>query len=396
MESSRKTYSSIDQILSALAEFQRVAEEMREIVLANLVMIGEIPAPTFEEERRIEFLCNRFNECELQNPSTDEIGNGLGILPGCGEEEKNILVVAHADTVYGSEVNHTLTVHADRIAGPGVGDNSLGLAVLATLPTLLQRLDIRLESNLFLMGAVQSLGRGNLAGLHFFLENSQKPFRAGICVEGFQLGRLSCASIGMLRGEFTCRVPEETDWTRFGAAGAIIIMNDVINRLTSIPMPRQPMTSIVLGMIEGGKSYNTIARHARLRFEVRSESVEMVETIRQEIERIVAEVAYTREAELSFARVAQRTPGGIDSTHPLVTQTRRILNVLDIPPRISPSTSELSAFLDQNIPAVTLGITQGERASESEESILIEPISRGLAQILGLLLAIDGGYCDGN
>jgi hypothetical protein len=41
-----------------------------------------------------------------------------------------------------------------------------------------------------------------------------------------------------------------------------------------------------------------------------------------------------------------------------------------------------------------LGITHGENLNKIDESIEIEPIYSGLAQLLGVLLAIDKGYCD--
>ena len=46
----------------------------------------------------------------------------------------------------------------------------------------------------------------------------------GYAREGF--GR---ASIGMLRAEISCRVPEFYDWSRFGTGGAIFEINEVIS-----------------------------------------------------------------------------------------------------------------------------------------------------------------------
>ena len=68
---------------------------------------------------------------------------------------------------------------------------------------------------------------------------------------------------------------------------------------------------------------------------------------------------------------------------------------LDIKPRINPSTSELSAFIDRHIPAITLGITSVEHLHQIDETVKIEPMFTGLAQLAAVLLAIDGGYCDG-
>ncbi|MFP4363888.1 MAG: M20/M25/M40 family metallo-hydrolase [Spirochaetia bacterium] len=383
----------INNILNDLPKYQDAAKEIGEIILANLVMISETPAPTFQEQRRVEFLVNRLNEYELQNCSTDEKNNALGLLPGT-HGERNILVVAHLDTVFPEEVDHTVTVHPNYVQGPGVADNSLGLASLVSLPLLLKSLDIKLKSNLILMGCSQSLGRGNTGGLRFFLENSGIPIDYGICLEGVKLGRLSYSSIGLLRGEISYKVPEEYDWTRFGAVGAIVTINDVISRILEIPIPRRPRTTIVFGSIDGGKSYNTIATEAVLRFEIRSESAEMVEQLGQKIEDIAAEVSSKAGAEVKFDVFAKREPGGLGFAHPMTEISRNLIKEVGVTPRISPSTSELSAFIDFKIPAVTLGITDGEHLNQENETIQIEPVYKGLSQLLGLILAIDRGYCD--
>ena len=72
-------------------------------------MLGEIPAPTFAEEDRIQFLANRFTEEGLQNISIDEAGNAMGILPG-QKGDHTILVVAHADTPFDAASDHAMFV----------------------------------------------------------------------------------------------------------------------------------------------------------------------------------------------------------------------------------------------------------------------------------------------
>ncbi|MFH5832797.1 M20/M25/M40 family metallo-hydrolase [Halalkalibaculum sp. DA3122] len=384
---------SFDDILNKLAPLVEQSREMKEILLANLVMLGEIPAPTFEEEERIEFLLNRFKEAELDKTSVDEVGNGIGMIEGeVGEE--NILIVAHADTVYSKKTDHTLTVQPDTVTGAGVADNSLGLAVLATLPFFLDKFDITLKQNLFLMGATRSLGRGNLEGLRFFLSNADRPVKVGIGLEGVELGRLSHTSIGMQRGEITCKVPEEYDWSRFGDASAILTLNEVINKINGIRLPQRPRTSIVMGSIEGGTSFNTTALKSTLGFEIRSESAQLVSDINRAIHEIVTEVSSKSGDTIELDIFAEREPGGIPFSHPLIRRTREIMEELEIESRPGPSTSELSAFIDHDIPAITLGLTHGDQIHEVNENIEIAPTFKGIAQVIGTLLAIDGGYCE--
>ena len=371
-------------------------KKYREILLANLVMIGEIQAPTFKEERRVEFIMNRFAEAGLTDSMIDDGGNGVGILSGKGEKESRraLLVSAHADTVFSSNIDHTMQISSDTVTGPGVADNSLGLAVLSTLPYILEDLGIQLENDLVLLANVKSLGKGNLEGIHFFLDNSRLDIKNAICLEGIRLGRLSYSSIGMLRGEITCRVPESYDWSRFGDASAILTLNEVINKINEIKLPSRPRTSIVMGSIVGGTTFNTIAREATLGFEVRSESQEVVVKTGESIQDIVMEVSSRTGDQVDLNIVSRRSPGGIPFAAPLTKCARNVMKRLDIEPRLSPSISELSALIEKKIPALTLGITTGEQIFESNETIQIEPIYKGLAQVIGTLLAIDGGNCE--
>lgn len=367
--------------------------EVIEILLANLVLMSELPAPTFGEHRRVEFLRERLAEFDLQNISTDEMGNALGILPGT-RGERNLVVVAHMDTVFGPETDHTVTITPDHVIGPGVADNSLGAATVATLPLILERLGIQLRANLILMGSSRSLGSGDLEGIRFFLDNTDIPVTYGICLEGVKLGRLSYSSLGMVRSEIRFEIPEEYDWTRFGAGGAIVSMNDIINRVLEIPIPRRPRTAVVFNRFESGASSNLLPSTALLEMQIRSESGEMVEQLDRRIGNIVSEAASDTGADVRYRVLSRRRPGGLPFSHPMPQVVRDVMQELQIQPRITPSTSELSAFIDHEIPAVTIGLTDGDNINEEGERIQIRPITRGIRQLLGVILAMDSGLCD--
>ncbi len=386
-------FTNIEEILASLPSLPDKLTAVQETLIANLIMLSEIPAPTFEEEARVALLLQRLVECGLDNVSSDEAGNGVGVIPG-KDPSRNILLVAHADSIYSNRVDHALSVLADEIVGPGVADNSLGMAVLATLPTIFEALGIQLDANLVLLCSTKGLGRGNLDGLRFFMDNNKIPFEAGICVEGEKLGRLSYTAEGMFRGHISCKLSEELDWQRVGQNSAIIALNDVINRILEIPIPRRPSTSIVLGAIRGGKSYNVMATQSSLRFEVRSEDADMVRAIRERIDAIIADVASSHSAEIEFTVVASREPGGIDVTHPLVKSCRQVMEALDVRPTIRPSMSEVSELIARGLPSVTLGITEASNLHDLNETIRINPIYTGLAQLLAMLFAIDGGFCN--
>ncbi|MFH0881192.1 MAG: peptidase [Lentisphaerota bacterium] len=375
---------------------RQAAVDIREIMLANLVMIGEIPAPTFQESERIRHVLQRFMECGLQSCSTDDKSNGLGFLPG-SDGARNILLVTNVDTFVADREDQTIEVFPDRLVGPFVGDNSLALAAMITLPTLLEKLDIRLKANVYFLAAAQMLERGNLDGLRYFLCNTPPPLHYGLCVESVQLGRLNHFCLGMLRGEITCRLPEDYRWSEFGASGTILPMTDIIQRLSRIPVPRRPLTNLVMGSIQGGLTYQNIARTTLLKFELRSESADILNQIREQIEDVCEDVAAHMGVKVDLDFFARREPGGLDVAHPLVKTAKAVLAALNVPSMVYATTSALSALNDHKVPAVTVGITSGERRhdlDEIDEFVSIDPMFTGLAQLVGLLLSMDGGLCD--
>ena len=386
-------HQDLTHILDDVGRYQNRLRELRELVLANVVMIGEIPAPTFGETQRLDFLRNRYTESGLESISVDEAGNCTAVLPG-KNPTRNILVVAHADTLYDATVDHTMSVSEERLSGAGVADNSLGLAVLASLPIVMEKLGLELESNLILLGSTRSLGRGDLGGLRFFLDNAKMPVDFGICMEGVHLGRLSYTCLGMLRAEITCTVRQDRHPGCNDGNGAISAINCIVSRLLAIRLPQQPRTSIILGSLNAGKGFKTPPLTATLRLEVRSEQLGMVGEILHDIEMILSEINADTEVHAVLQILARRKPGGIPFSHPLVQCTIAIMDKLDISPLIAPSVGELSALIARGIPGVTLGITDAGDDDELASSVMVKPINTGIAQLVGLIEAIDGGHCD--
>jgi tripeptide aminopeptidase len=365
---------------------------MRERLLANLVMIAQIPAPSGDEGHRVRFLLDRFSEAGLGDAAADEVGNAVGRLFG-KTGERNILLVSHLDSIIPASFDHSVTVEAERVIGPGVGDNALGAAIISMLPAVLEHLGIELQSNLILLGSTRSLGRGNHAGLRFFLDHPPCRIDYGICVEGMQLGRLNFFSIGTARADITCVVRPEPSRS-YGSESALVVLNHIMNRILSIATPSRPYTVIRLGKMRAGVAYDVEPDHAELGLEIVSHSDEMIQQIRRQIEDIVAEMSarHAVEAHLDFFFSTQA--GGLPFSHPLVKCMLKVMQSVGVEPDQGHSPSELSELIARNIPAVTLGISRGEKnLKRSPDFVLIGPILTGVAHLVGAILAIDEGLC---
>jgi tripeptide aminopeptidase len=102
------------------------------------IAIQQIPAPTFHEAKRAEFVRARFVAEGLapEDVKMDEAGNVYARVPGCplpkGEREgargpsaghgKALVVSAHLDTVFSSNVDLHLERKPESIHAPGIGD----------------------------------------------------------------------------------------------------------------------------------------------------------------------------------------------------------------------------------------------------------------------------------
>ena len=367
--------------------------EIRKLVLTDAVLLGEIPAPTFNESDRIRLTVDRFRENGLEDPEIDEHGNASAVLPG-SEGGSSILVMAHADSVFDANTQHVLNVGPDSITGPGIADNAIGLATVVALPKLLKMLDITLKDDLILLANTKSLGKGNLEGARYFLETKQRPIRSGICVEGATQGRLSYSGLGTLRGEIRLEVPSNYDWNRFGSSGAVGHLTRMVNQLLEIPLPKEPKTKMVLGGLTCGTTYNKTPRRGVLRFEITSEADEVLDELKQKVDDLCQQCALENGTLVNLEIVARRPNCSIPFTHPLVKATRSIMNEIGITPQVIPSTGDLNVLIEAGFSGVTLGLTEAENLGEINETIFLDPLQAGIAQLLTLLQAIDQGLCE--
>ncbi len=384
----------MNEFLDRLPELVDEIHAMREIIITNIVLIGQVPAPTFKEKKRSQVFMDRLAEFQVDECTTDGYRNPIGIIRGTDRSKPPIFVSAHLDTFYEKDIDYTYTVQENTITGPGILDNSLGVGVLVSLPAILKRLDLRFYSDIVLAGTIQSIGKGNLRGVRHLLKTWPTPIRGALCLEGVELGRLNYFSDGMIRGEIDCAVPEERGPMEEYTPNAILILNEVVNEILKLRLSQRPRSKIVIGKMSGGADHGKIAYDASLGFEIRSDSDKVVKSIYSSIKDIVEGIRHESEVDLNLKTISNLKAARLKFNHPLVKAAAAVLQRLGIQPVSKPTESALSIFLSHHVPAVTLGITYGEHYYLENASMEIAPMSKGIAQVIGVLKAIDDGVCD--
>jgi hypothetical protein len=140
--------------------------------------------------------------------------------------------------------------------------------------------------------------------------------------------------------------------------------------------------------------HGEIAHKAELGLEIQSDSDNMVSTLYCEIQDIVREMGHESSVDLEMATVSNVRAARLRYNHPLIKSAVTIMENLGVQPYSEPSESELSIFLSREVPALTLGVTHGVEHQQKEATVQIDPMFKGITQIIGAILAIDGGVCD--
>lgn len=365
------------------------AEGVAPDVLSLTRQISEIAAPTNDERERSRF----FQQCAAQRGlavATDDLGDVVARIPGrlsSGTGVKSLLVAAHLDTVFGRDVPLTVSASEGRLAGPGIGDNSLAVASALSLPALFASAGLKPAVNVLITGNVGEEGLGNLRGIREVMKNHPEV-GAVIALEGHNLGRVTHVAVGSRRYRVTAVGPGGHSWGDFGQPSAIHVLARFIADLDAIPLPRMPKTTLNVGTIEGGVSVNTIAPSVSCLLDLRSTDENALQRLSERVIRLAAKHSRPDGVTVTLDTIGERPAGVAPVDSPVVKIATATLNVLGVDATLDASSTDANVPIAAGIPAVCIGLTSGGNVHRVDEFVDTAPVPTGLAQLGLLSLAI--------
>lgn len=363
------------------------AEQRAPAVAALARAICAIPAPTFHEAERAAFVAEQFRARGLA-PLGDPAGNVTARRVG-SQRGNTLLLAAHTDTVFPLGTDLTVRESAGRLHGPGIGDNSLAVAALLTLPRVLDEAGLRTRADLLLCANTGEEGLGDLRGIKQVVADHRAELGTVVAMEGLNLGRVTHQAVGSRRLRVTVEGPGGHSWGAFGNPSAIHVLGEVIAAIARIPVPREPKTTYNVGQIEGGVSVNTIAPRASLVLDLRSIDPAALEALVAQVDAIVRG-AQRGDIRVTSEVIGDRPAGRLAPDAPLMVATLAALRELGIEPTLDASSTDANVPLALGIPAVCIGLTRGGHAHRLDEYIEVAPIGRGLQQLVLLVAALAG------
>jgi acetylornithine deacetylase/succinyl-diaminopimelate desuccinylase-like protein len=347
--------------------------------------IQQIPAPTFYEADRARLLMNLFQEENLEEVSMDEISNIYGCLRGSGGQPP-IIISAHTDSVFPFETDLAVRYEDGKISGAGIGDNALGTAGLLGILWSLQEMGLagNLPGDIWFVGNVGEEGLGDLRGMRAVVNRFGKNVLAYLVLEGMSLGQVYHRGLGVQRYQITVRTPGGHSWVDYGEPSAIHELAGVITRLTSLSLPRNPRTSLNIGVISGGTTVNTIAAEAHCEVDLRSESGKVLLDLVRQVHDVLR-ITNREKVQVTSTLIGLRPGGRIPASHPLVQKARKSLEELGIEPTLCIGSTDANIPLSLGIPTVCVALTRGSGAHTGQEYIYTQPLMLGIKQIIKLI-----------
>jgi len=372
-----------------IAAVRAAADAITPEVLELTALISAVPSPTGEEGAKSLLMERLFATAGLAT-ERDAIGDVVGVIPGQLTSQPGmprLLIAAHIDTVFPIGTPLDVKRSADRLSGPGVGDNSVAVAAAIKLADLLRVAGEAPAVDVLLTGNVGEEGLGNLRGIREVLA-ARSNIGAVVALEGHNLGRVTHVAVGSRRFRIAAQGPGGHSWGDFGRPNAIHGLSKLIAELDAIPLPRAPKTTLNVGMISGGVSVNTIAPEASCLLDLRSIDEAALRRLSDRVTRLVDRsnrgdgVVYAAES------IGERPAGVVPADSPIVQIAADALTALGLEPNFDASSTDANVAIAAGIPAICVGLTTGGNVHRTDEFIDLKPVSKGIAQLALLTLAL--------
>jgi tripeptide aminopeptidase len=367
------------------------------------IRLTEIPAPSFQEEKRAEAV-KALLAAEGLTLHGDKLGNVIGELHGANSKDI-ILITAHLDTVFPTGTPIRVQREGVRLLGPGISDNGTGLAGLIALARAIHQAHVVPQRTILFAGNVGEEGEGNLRGMRALIDAYRPNLRAVVVLDGSGTDHVTTKALASRRMEVVITGPGGHSWSDFGMANPINALVRGSVRFINTKISAVPRTTFNLGQIEGGTSVNSIPHEAKLKVDLRSESED--EIVRLEIAFRECMGAGVKD-EMDNARdrtkgrldwkiniIGSRPGGELPADSPLLAALRSADEYLGNQSRIERSSTDANIPLSLGIDAIAIGAGGNGGGAHSLQE-WYEPAERdlGLKRALLTILSLSGVASD--
>ena len=358
------------QQLIASAEFKKAAAFIDgdyDRFVKELIALNEIPAPPFKEEVRAKAYLEMLRKEGLSDVELDREGNALGVRRGRGPAGgPMVAIVAHLDTVFPEGTDVKVKRDGTRLAAPGIGDNTRGIALMLAVVRAIDAGGFKTTNDLLFVGNVGEEGEGDLRGVKFLMRQGKYKDRIKqfIAIDGQDPANITRGGVGSLRYRVTFKGPGGHSYGAFGLVNPAFAMGNAIAKFARLQVPATPKTTFNVGIVSGGTSVNSIPAEVQMVVDLRSESCAELKKVNEAFLGVVDEAAAeenkarsTREGPITAdpALIGDRPCGETLMTTPIVQTATAVIKAFGLTPSYGISSTDSNVPMNLGIPAITIG-----------------------------------------
>jgi tripeptide aminopeptidase len=394
--------------LIATRQFKAAAAELnaeRDRITDETIRLTQIPAPPFKEAERAKAYAQMMRDNGLQEVTTDNIGNVIGVRPGKQHNEPALILSAHLDTVFPEGTTVTVRREGTRLLAPGVGDDTRSLAVLLGFVRALDKAGIHTRRDIVFVGDVGEEGQGDLRGIRYLFEHDPRAQHAAAYITMDSAGSQNIATVGVgsKRYHLTFSGPGGHSYDAFGLVNPMVPLANVVSGLYSIQVPKSPKTTYSASVVGGGVSVNSIPSEVFLEVDLRSadagELTKLDSQLQALIERAVTQENSARDTNkgrisVAVKKIGDRPAGHTDEKSPLVQGAADAARAFGYTPKFVAVSCDANIPMSLGIPAIGIGsgASGGREHSPDEYIDVADPNNvRGMSVGLTTVLLAAGG-----
>lgn len=344
--------------------FEKI-DELDSQTVEDLILLTEIPAPPFQEDKRAAKFRDMLSEAGADKVWVDEVGNVIALRKGT-DGSRTVVLDAHLDTVFPMETDVKVKKKGDTLIAPGIGDDTRGLSMVLAVLRAMNAAEIKTTADVLFVGTVGEEGLGDLRGVkHLFREESALKIDSWISIDGGDIGRINNGALGSLRYKAVFEGPGGHSWGAFGLANphhALAKAIDYFSRAAFDYTSEGIKTSYNIGRIGGGTSVNSIPFESWFEVDMRSLDRNRLMTIDSIFKSTVnqAVVDYNAsgvddEVTLKLIQIGDRPSGKLSTDIPLIQRAMAATQEFGVSPRPTTGSTNSSIPISMDIPAVTIG-----------------------------------------
>ena len=370
------------------AELLSYIEEHRQEAFDLLVELAQIPAPSNHEEKRAEFCAEWLRRQDAQGVYIDDALNVVYPI-GCEENRDIMVFMAHSDVVFPDTTPLPLTIENGKIHCPGVGDDTANVvALLMAAKYIAEKKLCPRDCGVLLVVNSGEEGLGNLKGSRKILADFGSRIREFVSFDG-SVREIVNRAVGSRRFRIEVDTEGGHSYGKFGNRNAIAYLASLIDTLYTIKVPPMGKTTYNVGTISGGTSVNTIAQHAEMLYEFRSDEREALDIMQAHLDAAIA-FYRTKGVQVTVTLMGDRPcSGDVDPVREAAMMERTaqaVKQYYGYEATFRSSSTDCNIPLSIGIPAVCVGCAEGAGAHTREEYVDIESLLPGLKLAFSLIL----------